>query len=123
MAAFLTWLDEACGKTGWRVHAWCLMSNHSHLPMETPRANRVEGLQWLQGMFSTRFNRLRRERGHLFQGRYRSLLVDAAGGLGPPCHSIHLNPVRAKLWSVAQLPAWPWSSVHGLMAPKPHPSW
>jgi hypothetical protein len=123
MAAFLTWLDEACGKTVWRVHASCLMSNRSHLPVATPRANRVEGMQWLQGMFSTRFNRLRRERGHLFQGRNKSLLVDPAGGLDPLCHSIHLNPVRAKLGSVAQLPAWPWSSLHGLMAPKLRPSW
>lgn len=66
-AAFLTCLDEACGKTGWRVHAWCLMSNHYHLAVETPRANLVEEMQWLQGTFSTRCNRLRHERGHLFQ--------------------------------------------------------
>jgi putative transposase len=122
-AAFLTCLDEACTKTGWRVHAWCLMSNHYHLAIETPRANLVEGMQWLQGTFSTRFNRLRRERGHLFQGRYKSLLVDPAGGLGPLCHYLHLNPVRAKLRPVAQLPVWPWSSLHWVMNPKLRPSW
>ena len=122
-AAFLACLDEACTKTGWRVHAWCLMSNHYHLAIETPRANLVEGMQWLQGTFSTRFNRLRRERGHLFQGRYKSLLVDPAVGLGPLCHYIHLNPMRAKLRSVAQLAEWPWSSLHWLMAPKLRPSW
>ncbi|MBI3885166.1 MAG: transposase [Opitutae bacterium] len=56
-AAFLNCLDEACAKTGWRVHAWCLMSNHDHLAAETPRANLVEGMRWLQGTFATRFNR------------------------------------------------------------------
>lgn len=122
-AAFLNCLAEACAKTGWRVHAWCLMSNHYHLAVETPRGNLVEGMQWLQGTFSTRFNRLRRERGHLFQGRYKSLLVDPAGGLGPLCHYLHLNPVRAKLRPVAQLPDWPWSSLHWLMNPHLRPSW
>ena len=87
-AAFLNCLDEACAKTGWRVHAWCLMSNHYHLAVETPRANLVEGMRWLQGTFSVRFNRLRQESGHLFQGRYKSLLVDPVGGLGPLCHYI-----------------------------------
>jgi putative transposase len=53
-------------------------------------------MRWLQGTFSVRFNRLRDERGHLFQGRDKSRLVDPEGGLGPLCHYIHLNPVRAK---------------------------
>lgn len=122
-AAFLKCLDEACGKTGWRVHAWCLMSNHYHLAVETPQANLVEGMRWLQGTFSTRFNRMRLERGHLFQGRYKSLFVDPDGGLGPLCHYIHLNPVRARLRPVADLPEWRWSSVSWLMEPKQRPSW
>jgi putative transposase len=46
--AFLTCLNEACGQTGWRVHAWCLMSNHYHLAISTPQANLVEGMRWLQ---------------------------------------------------------------------------
>jgi hypothetical protein len=63
------------------------------------------------------------ERGHLFQGRYKSLLVDPAGGMGPLCHYIHLNPVRAHLRTVEQLPEWPWSSVRWLMAPQLRPTW
>ena len=114
-SAFLRCLGEACTKTGWRIHAWCLMSNHYHLAVETPRANLVGGMQWLQGTFSTRFNRLRGERGHLFQGRYQSLLVDPADGLGPLCHYIHLNPMRARLRPVVQLPTWPWSSLQWLI--------
>jgi len=121
--AFLQCLDEACAKTGWVVHAWCLMSNHYHLALETPVANLVEGMQWLQGTFATRFNRLRQERGHLFQGRYKSLLVDPVAGLGPLCHYIHLNPVRAKLCPAESLGAWPWTSLRWLLQPRQRPKW
>ena len=122
-AAFLQCLEETCVKTGWRVHAWCLMSNHYHLAVSTPQANLVDGMRWLQGTFATRFNQLRRERGHLFQGRYKSLVVDPAGGLGPLCHYIHLNPVRAKLCPVAALPAQRWTSIGWLLEPKRRPAW
>jgi putative transposase len=122
-AAFLHCLAEACGKTGWRIHAWCIMSNHYHLALATPRANLVEGMRWLQGTFATRFNRLRNERGHLFQGRYKSLVVDPDAGLGPLCHYIHLNPVRARLRTVAQLPDHAWSSLRWLHRPKLRPDW
>jgi REP element-mobilizing transposase RayT len=122
-AAFLKCLGEACAKTGWRVHAWCLMSNHYHLAVSTPRGNLVEGMRWLQGTFATRFNRLRQERGHLFQGRYKSLVVDPAEGLGPLSHYIHLNPVRARLCPVAELPAQRWTSLGWLMEPKHRPDW
>ncbi|HQY05618.1 MAG TPA: transposase [Lacunisphaera sp.] len=122
-AAFLKCLDEACAKTGWQVHAWCLMSNHYHLAITTPQANLVEGMRWLQGTFATRFNRLRQERGHLFQGRYKSLVVDPDDGLGPLCHYIHLNPVRAQLCAVAGLPAQRWTSLGWLMEPKHRTAW
>ena len=121
--AFLKCLEEACAKTGWRVHAWGLMSNHYHLALETPKANLVEGMQWLQVTFALRFNRLRQEHGHLFQGRYKSLLVDPDGGLGPLCHYIHLNPVRAKLCSVEALGEWPWTSLRWLLQPRQRPPW
>jgi len=101
-AAFLRCLEEACARTGWRVHAWCIMSNHYHLAVATPQADLGEGMRWLQGTFATRFNQLRNERGHLFQGRYKSLVVDPGEGLGPLCHYIHLNPVRARLCKVTE---------------------
>jgi putative transposase len=122
-AAFLKCLGEACAKTGWQVHAWCLMSNHYHLAVSTPGANLVDGMRWLQGTFSTRFNRMRHERGHLFQGRYKSLVVDPDEGLGPLCHYIHLNPVRAHLRPVTELPVYPWTSLRWLMEPKSRPTW
>jgi hypothetical protein len=69
------------------------------------------------------FNRLRKESGHLFQGRYKSLAVDPDGGLGPLCHYIHLNPVRARLRSVSELRSYRWVSVGWLVEPKRRPAW
>jgi hypothetical protein len=72
------------------------MANHYHLAVETPVPNLAEGMRWLQGTFGLRFNRFRTENGHLFQGRYKSLIVEPGEGLGPLCHYIHLNHVQAK---------------------------
>lgn len=121
--AFLKCLAEACDRIGWVVHAWCLMSNHYHLAISTPRANLVEGMRWMQGTFAVRFNLYRRERGHLFQGRYKSLVVDPENGLGPLCHYIHLNPVRARLCTAAALPRYPWTSASWLQEPRRRPPW
>ena len=76
---FLETLGEVCAKTGWQVHAYCLMGNHFHLVVETPRANLVAGMKWLLGTYTGRFNRRHRKFGHLFAGRYKSLIVD--GGI------------------------------------------
>jgi REP element-mobilizing transposase RayT len=122
-SAFLKCLGEACEKTGWKVHAWCVMTNHYHLAIETPEPNLVDGMSWLQGTFATRFNRLRKEHGHLFQGRYKSLIVDPGRGLGAVCHYIHLNPVRAGLCEVTDLGHWPWSSASWLFSKKERPEW
>src|SRR5271165_3079274 len=77
---FAETLGEACGKTEWQVHAWCLMRNHFHLVVETPQPNLVAGMQWLLGTYTARFNRRHKVFGHLFSGRYKSLIVDGAGG-------------------------------------------
>lgn len=121
--AFLTCLGEACARSGWRVHAWCVMSNHYHLALATPEANLVDGMHWLQGTFANRFNRFRREQGHLFQGRYKSLVVDPDGGLGPLCHYIHLNPVRAGLCAVAALRRYRWTSLNWMGSVRRSPAW
>jgi REP element-mobilizing transposase RayT len=121
--AFVKALDETASKQGWRVYAWALMSNHYHLALETPQPNLVDGMKELQGTFATRFNRLRRENGHVFQGRYKSLLVETGAHLGMLCHYIHLNPVRAGLCAVEQLDQWPWTSLPWLMRPKLRATW
>ena len=121
--AFLAYLDEACEKTGWEVHTWCVRSNHFHLALATPRGNLVAGMQWLQSTFALRFHRYRRECGHLFQGRYKSLLIDPADALGPLGHSIHLNPVRTGITTVERLGDGPWSSLRWLLRPKERATW
>jgi REP element-mobilizing transposase RayT len=69
---FLETLGEACGRTGWRVHAYVLMSNHYHLMIETPQANLVAGMRWFQTTWTMRFNRRHRLSGHLFASRSQS---------------------------------------------------
>src|SRR5882724_739205 len=96
---FLETLAEACDKTDRQIHAWCLMKNHFHLVVETPRGNLVEGMQWLLGVYTNRFNHRQKEFGHLFNGRYKALHVDGSGNgyLKSVCDYVHLNPVRAGL--------------------------
>jgi hypothetical protein len=74
--AFGEALFEACVKCGWKIHAYVMMSNHFHLAVETPEANLVSGMAWLQGTFANRFNRFHGERGHAFQSRYKSILIE-----------------------------------------------
>ena len=120
-AAFETCLFEACAKSGWWLHAFVLMRNHYHLAVETPAGNLGAGMQWLQATFGNRFNRRRNERGHLFQGRYKALLVEAGEALGQVCDYIHLNPVRAGIVPVARLPEYRHSSYWYLMHPRVRP--
>jgi len=101
--AFEECLFEAVAKSGWVLHAFVVMRNHFHLAVETPAGNLGAGMQWLQATFANRFNRLRGERGHLFQGRYKALVVEPGATLGLVCHYIHLNPVRAGVVPVEEL--------------------
>jgi putative transposase len=101
--AFERCLFEACEKYGWLLHAFVLMTNHFHLALETPQANLVRGMQWLEATFANRFNRLRQEQGHLFQGRYRALIIGDDGALGQVCDYIHLNPIRANMVPIGEL--------------------
>jgi len=117
---FLTTLGEACAKTGWQVHAWCLMGNHFHLVVETPQANLVAGMKWWLGVYTSRFNRRHKLFGHLFSGRYKSLIVDGSGNgyLRTVCDYVHLNPARAKLITGEQkLSDYAWSSFVEYLKP------
>ena len=110
---FLATLGEACAKTEWQVHAFCLMSNHFHLVVETPRANLSVGLRWFLGTYTSRHNRRHRLFGHLFSGRFKALNVDAAssGYLKTVCDYVHLNPLRAKLIEAGKsVKIYAWSS-------------
>ena len=110
---FVETLAEACTKTGWQVHAYCLMPNHFHLVLETPQPNLVAGMKWFLGTYTSRFNRRHRLFGHLFSGRYKSLVVDDStpGYLKTVCDYVHLNPVRAGMVTAAvPLKSYAWSS-------------
>ena len=78
------------------IHAYCLMSNHYHLLMQTPRANLSAAVGWLQTTYSVRFNRRHRRSGHLFQGRFKAHLVEEDAYAQQLIKSIHLNPVRPR---------------------------
>jgi REP element-mobilizing transposase RayT len=121
-AAFLKCLGQACEKSGWVVHAWCVMSNHYHLCLETPQPNLVEGMRWLQATFCLRFNRFLQESGHVFQGRYKALPVDS-GAEGAVVHYIHLNPIRAGVVNIEQLAKWPWTSLSAYVEAQARPVW
>jgi len=84
--------------------------------VETPEPNLVEGMKWLQSTFANRFNRCRKANGHVFQGRYKAILLDG-NAVGPVCHYIHLNPVRAGLVAPAELQSYSASSFHPLWYP------
>jgi REP element-mobilizing transposase RayT len=103
-------LFEVCERCGWVIYAYVIMSNHYHLALKTPEPNLVAGMQWLQGSFATRFNRFRGESGHVFQGRYKALVVEAERPLLGLVDYIHLNPVRAGLCALADLKSYLLSS-------------
>ena len=120
---FLKTLAEACQKTDWRVHAYCLMRNHFHLVVETPNANLVDGMHWLLSTYTIRLNRRHETPGHVFSGRYKALVVDGggAGYLKTVCDYVHLNPVRARLLGTQdRLVSYPWSSLVWYFAAKEH---
>jgi len=124
---FIKTLAEACLKTGFQVHAYCLMRNHFHLVLETPNANLVAGMQWFLSTYTLRLDHRQRLFGHVFSGRYKALVVDGSGNgyLRTACDYVHLNPVRAKLLRPEQrLLEYPWSSFGWYLAAKnERPEW
>ncbi len=121
---FLKTVGEACAKTGWRIHAWVLMDNHYHLMIETPEANLVVGMQWLQNTFTRRFNTKHRRWGRVFGDRYKAIIVE--GGARFYYESLwdylHLNPVRAGIIRARRgqsVVDYRWSSLAGGFALRP----
>ena len=81
-AAFIRTLGEACERTGWRVHAFVLMSNHYHLLIDTPQPNLVAGMRWFQTTWTVRFNRYHHLSGHVFKGGIKqSWLIRKSGDI------------------------------------------
>ena len=101
-------VEEVVQRFAWRIHAWCQMTNHYHLLVETPQANLSEGMRQLNGGYANGFNRKHGRVGHVFQGRYKAILVQRDPYLVELARYIVLNPVRAGMVDTAE--QWRWSS-------------
>jgi REP element-mobilizing transposase RayT len=115
---FLEVLRRVVDRFGWVVYAYCLMGNHYHLVVETPRGQLSRGMGQLNGPYARHFNRRFDRCGHVFQARFRSILIERDARLLVVCRYVVLNPVRA--WLCQQPDEWLWSSYRasaGLDAP------
>lgn len=121
--AFLDTLQEASQRFDAVIHAYCLMTNHYHLLLETPKANLSRIMRHVNGIYTQRYNRMRRTDGTLFRGRYKSILVDEDAYLLQLSRYIHRNPVETKKPLVSQLVDYPWSSYPAYINKSKSPEW
>lgn len=118
---FLEYLASATERYGAAIHAYCLMSNHYHLLLETPEGNLSQVMRHINGAYTTYFNVKRKRAGHLFQGRFKAILVEADEYAAELSRYIHLNPVRA---GMAENPKeYPWSSFQSYIGQSKGPDW
>ncbi len=118
---FLHILAEVVERFNWLCHAYCLMTNHYHLLVETPDGNLSKGMRHLNGVYTQATNRRHTRTGHLFQGRFKGILVDKEPYLLELSRYVVLNPVRTDL--VRQPEDWPWSSYCAMTGKTPAPAW
>ena len=118
---FLEYLEVSVERFSLIVHSYCLMDNHYHLLLETPEANISRAMRWLNASYAVYFNIKRNRNGHLFQGRFKAILVNADEYLHVLARYIHLNPVRAKLTNKPE--DYQWSSYKALTGKEKKPKW
>ena len=118
---FLSYLESAVTRYGAVVHCYCLMSNHYHLLVETPSGNLSQIMQHINGAYTNYFNTKRKRFGHLFQGRYKGILVEADEYALQLSRYIHLNPVR--IGNVSELSDYRWSSYQEYTGKRKTPDW
>ena len=118
---FLTYLHTATERYGAVVHVYCLMSNHYHLLFETPDGNLSQIMRHINGAYTNYYNTKRNRAGHLFQGRYKAILVEADEYAAELSRYIHLNPVRARM--VGEPEAYRWSSFKAYIGESEAPEW
>jgi putative transposase len=118
---FLDVLTECVERFRWLCHAYCLMDNHYHLLIETPEGNLSAGMRQLNGIYTQRFNRRHGRIGHVFQGRFKAILVERQSYLLELCRYVVLNPVRARM--VEDPAQYPWSSYPAMTGAASVPQW
>lgn len=119
--SFLDLLGKEVKQQGWVCYAYCLMDNHYHLMMETPEPNLVRGMRRLNGVYTQAFNRRYNKVGHVFQGRYKAIVVDKENYLLELSRYVVMNPVRAKV--VGRPEDWTWSSYRATAGKITPPQW
>ena len=118
---FLKLFVSEISQQGWKCFSYCLMNNHYHLVIETPTGNLVRGMKRLNGVYTQKFNWRHNRVGHLFQGRYKSIVVDRESYLLELSRYVVLNPVRAKFAKKAE--DWLWSSYRATAGLAEAPDW
>ena len=118
---FLDTLAKVINRYNWLCHAYCLMDNHYHLVIETPEGNLSEGMRQLNGIYTQAYNWRHRSVGHIFQGRYKAILIQKESHLLEVCRYVILNPVRAHM--VEQPGRWKWSSYRATAGNGKIPFW
>ncbi len=118
---FLDILGNVVKRYHWLCYAFCLMGNHYHLLVETPEGNLSPGMRQLNGVYTQRFNVRHRRVGHVFQGRFKAIMVNRDGYLMELCRYLVLNPVRAKLVEYPE--DWAWSSYRSTNGLTEAPRW
>ena len=119
--AWLEILAQVCERFNWVCHAYCQMSNHYHLVIETPDANLSKGMRQLNGVYTQRFNRSHQRTGHVFQGRFKAILVEKDSYLLELARYVVLNPLRARM--IRRLNQWAWSSYPATCGQVAKPDW
>jgi putative transposase len=117
----LTVLEEVVKRFHWTIHAYCLMGNHYHLLIETPDGNLSKGMRQFNGVYTQRFNRRHDRVGHVFQGRFKGIIVQKDSYLLELARYIVLNPVRAGIVRSAR--DWPFSSYRATAGFADTPVW
>ncbi|HKJ22981.1 MAG TPA: transposase [Gammaproteobacteria bacterium] len=118
---FLETYAEVSSRMQWRCHAYCLLNDHYHLVLETPKPNLSKGMRQLNGVYTQRFNQQHDRGGHLFQGRYKAVLVERSRYLKEVCRHVVRNPVHLRL--VRKPSAWKWSSYRATAGLEEGPDW
>ena len=119
--AWLEILADVCRRFNWVCHAYCQMTNHYHMVIETPDANLSKGMRQFNGVYTQRINRTHGRVGHVFQGRFKAILVDKDSYLLELARYVVLNPLRANM--VPRLEQWPWSSFPATCGQTAKPDW